>query len=111
MFVKYFLLGQMFVWFTRLNIFKVETTVAAFWATFLNIWATFYSNIWSHSQSGGKFGEKRCLDRENWRTHLVGKFRHFPQKIYFFNALNSKERLSQKWDLKSLLSYFNGETE
>ena len=35
----------------------------------------------------------------------------FPQKIYFFNALNSKERLSQKWDLKSLLSYFNGETE
>ena len=25
-----------------------KTTVATFWVTFGNIWATFYSNIWSH---------------------------------------------------------------
>ena len=26
----------------------VKTADATFWATFGNIWATFYSNIWSH---------------------------------------------------------------
>ena len=28
--------------------FHVKTAVATFWTTFGNIWAAFYSNIWSH---------------------------------------------------------------
>ena len=29
-------------------ILKVKTAVSTFWATFVEIWVTFYSNIWSH---------------------------------------------------------------
>ena len=28
--------------------FYVKTAVATIWTTFGNIWATFYSNFWSH---------------------------------------------------------------
>ena len=75
MFVKYFFVRPnvclIYEASLKTTLFKVETAVAAFWATFLNIWATFlniwatFYSIWSHSQSGRKLGEKRCLDREN----------------------------------------------
>ena len=33
--------------FEKLNSY-VKTALATFWATLGKIWATFYSNIWSH---------------------------------------------------------------
>ena len=60
----------------------VKTDVASFWATFGNIWATFYLNIWSHWRQTDQRGK-------NWisRSPIYEKHKTFSsllwKKVFF----------------------------
>ena len=51
--------------------FYVKTAVATIWTTFGNIWATFYSNFWSHwCQTGFCFADE-TVSYESERDGVV----------------------------------------